>query len=211
MKKLLLALTLISGLAFTANAQDFGFKKGNVLLEGNIGLSSNDNKNTEVKKNSFTFTPKAGYFVTDKIAVGVELHFSTDKTEAYTVGAENLNKNNIFGAGVFGRYYFLELGKRFKTYAEAEVAYGSLKNETKIGTAATVEAKANVLGFNAGVGANYFLTEKIAINAGLTNVINFSSVKADAPGAKATTDFNLNAGSINNILDMATFGLTFKF
>lgn len=211
MKKLFLVLALISGLAFTANAQDFGFKKGNVFLEGNIGLNSTNNKNTEQKESSFTFTPKAGYFVTDKIAIGVELHFSTEKTEDYTAGAETLDKDNIFGAGVFGRYYFLELGKRFKTYAEAGVGYGSLKNENKVGTAASVETKANVFGVNAGVGANYFLTERIAINAGLTNVINFSSIKADAPGAKTVSSFGLNAGSINNLFDIATFGLTFKF
>lgn len=211
MKKLFLALTLISGLALTANAQDFGFKKGNVLLEGNIGLSSSNDKNAEKKENSFSFTPKAGYFLTDKFAVGVELHFSSEKKEDYTVGAETLDKDNMFGAGVFGRYYFLELGKRFKTYAEAGVGYASIKNETKLGNAAAVEAKLNGFGVNAGVGANYFLTEKIAINAGLTNVINFTSTKVDAPGAKSSSDFSLNAGSINNIFDIATFGLTFKF
>lgn len=211
MKKLFLALTLVSGLAITANAQDFGFKKGNVLLEGNIGIHSSNDKNAEKKENSFSFTPQVGYFVSDKIAVGVALHLSNDKRETYTTGAETLNKTNTTAAGVFGRYYFLELGKRFKTYSEVGVGFLTTKNEFQAGTTPSIETKFNGFGANAGVGVNYFLTEKIALNASLTNVINFSSVKEDAAGSKSVSNFDFNAGSINNLFDTAQFGLTFKF
>ena len=207
MKKLVLALALISGLAFTANAQDFGFKKGNVLLEGNIGFSSTNNKNAEEKETSFNFSPKAGYFVTDKIAVGVQLAFGSEKQEDYAAGATAFDKDNTFGAGVFGRYYFLELGKRFKTYTEAGLGFASVKSETNLGKSPSV----NEFAFNAGVGANYFLTEKLAINVGLTDVINFTSRKVDVANAKSVTNFNVKAGSINNILNAAQFGLALKF
>ena len=211
MKRLFIALIAISGLAFTANAQEFGFSQGNVILEGNIGFNSTNDKNAEVKANEFEFSPKVGYFLTDKIAVGLKLRLATEKEEDYTSGAESIDKTNAFGIGVFGRYYFLELGKRFKTYAEVGLGYGTSRSETEVGGTTTKAPKVNTLGLNAGIGANYFLTERIAINVGLVDVINFGSEKVDVSGAKAKTNFGLNAGSVNNIFDLATFGLTFKF
>lgn len=211
MKRLFIALIAISGLAFTANAQEFGFAKGNVIVEGNIGFNSENDKNAEEKSSSFGINPKAGYFVTDKIAVGLSLGFNTTKEEDYAAGSESVDKTNSFDIGVFGRYYFLELGKRFKTYAEVGLGYGTSRDETEVGGTTTKGPKVNTLGINAGIGANYFLTEKIALNVGLANIINFESQKVDVSGAKASTNFGLAAGTVNNIFDVATLGLTFKF
>lgn len=208
MKRLFIALIAISGLATTANAQEFGFAKGNVIIEGNIGFNSTNNKNTEEKESAFNFNPKVGYFLTDKFAIGVDVAFNTMKAEDETVGSEV--KTNAFGAGVFGRYYFLELGKRFKTYTEIGVAYGNNKTETTPATGATtITEKANGFAIGAGVGASYFLTEKIALNFALVDLIGYRSLKPD--GGKAVSEFGLNAGNVNNIFDAATFGLTFKF
>lgn len=208
MKRLFIALFAISGLALTANAQEFGFKQGNGFVEGNVGFHSSNDKNTDTKVNEFEITPKVGYFLTDKVAIGIQLGVSTSKNENSTTGYEK--KVNDLGAGVFGRYYFLELGKRFKTYTEVGVGYATSKTETRPTTAAnTNTVKSKVLGIGAGVGANYFLTEKIALNFALANVIGFTSEKVD--GQKAVTNFGLNAGSINNIFDAAQFGLVFKF
>jgi len=35
-------------------------------------------------------------------------------------------KGNNFGVGAFGRYYFLEVGSRFKTYAELGAGYNQI-------------------------------------------------------------------------------------
>jgi outer membrane protein len=211
MKKLFITLTVVAGLAFSSKAQDFGFKKGDGLLEGNISFNSSNNKNSEEKESSFSFSPKAGYFLSDKIAVGVQLGFSSEKQEDYGTGTESIDKTNVFGVGVFGRYYFLELGKRFKTYAEVGVGYATSKSETEAGGTTIEDPKVNTLGFNGGIGANYFLTERLALNVSLTNIIGFSSSKADVSGAKAVTNFGVQAGGVDNIFDIATFGLTFKF
>ena len=209
MKRLFIALFAISGLAFTANAQEFGFSQGNVIVEGNIGFNSTNDKGTDAKTNSFEITPKVGYFLTDKVAIGIQLGFGTGKSENLTAVGSEVKTNN-FGAGVFGRYYFLELGKRFKTYTEVGVGYGSNKTETTPATGATtITEKANGFAIGAGVGANYFLTEKIALNFQLADVIGFSSLKPD--GGKAETNFGLAAGGVKNIFDEATFGLVFKF
>src|SRR6478672_2377916 len=158
MKKLLLSIIAVAGMAIAANAQEFGFKTGNVLLEGNINYNSTNNKDSKDKQSSFGFSPKVGYFLSDKFAVGAEISLNSTKQEDYS-GVADIDKENTFAVGVFGRYYFLEIGKRFKTYTEAGVAILSVKNESKNGTV-TTESKSNGFGINAGLGANYFLTEK---------------------------------------------------
>lgn len=213
MKKLLLTLTAVAAITFATKAQEFGFEKGNFIVEGNLSSSNTNDKNTKEKNASFNFNPKAGYFVTDKIAVGVELGFGQDKNTTFNNDIKTVATDKEFGVGAFGRYYFLEVGSRFKTYTEVGVGYANSKDgETKVDGEKTIDAvKVNGFGANAGIGANYFLTDKIAINFAFGNVISYGSAKADVDGAKASTAFNTNVNVFNNFFDNATFGLTFKF
>lgn len=202
MKKVLLSAVALVAFTF-ANAQEeskgFGFSKGNVIVEGNLMLNSTNDKNTEVKTNNFEFNPKVGYFLSDKFAVGVELGIGSFKEK--TVGTET-DKNSNFDAGVFGRYYFLDLGQRFKTYAEAGLGMTSGKE----GLAAVKYS-----GFNAGasLGINYFVSESFAINFGLTDILSYNSTKKD--GAKNVSEFNANVNVFDNFFTTAKFGLTYKF
>lgn len=204
MKKVLLSAVAILGFTF-ANAQEeeaatgFGFAQGDIIVEGNLGFSSTNDKNTETKTNDFRFNPKVGYFLNDKFAVGVELGVGSDKTE---VAGTETDKNSNFDAGVFGRYYFLELGKRFKTYAEAGVAIES-------GKAGLADAKYSGFGFGAGLGMNYFVSDSFAINFGLTDILSYSSKKWD--GAENVSEFDANVNVFNNFFTTAQFGLTYKF
>ncbi|MBF01702.1 MAG: hypothetical protein CMP76_00235 [Flavobacterium sp.] len=203
MKKLLFAAVAVFAFA-TANAQEeggssFGFSQGNILLEGNLGFSSSNDKNTETKTNSFEFNPKAGYFLNDKFALGLELSVGSDKEE---VAGTETDKNSNFGAGVFARYYFLDLGQRFKTYAEAGVGFNS-------GKQGLADAKYSGVGAGAGLGINYFLTENFAINFALTDILSYSTNKYD--GGEAVSEFNANVNVFNNFFTTAQFGLTYKF
>ncbi|MFZ4863136.1 outer membrane beta-barrel protein [Sphingobacterium sp. Mn56C] len=209
MKKLLLTLTAVAGLTAASQAQEFGFGKGNVIVEGNLGLSTTNNKESKTKQTDFKFTPKVGYFLTDKVAVGINLHANTANTKNTATSVEQKTNKNELGAGVFGRYYFLELGSRFKAYGELNADYTSLKSDVTTGGNKVKSPKVNNIGVNAGIGANYFLTEKIAVNFAFANVVGFNSSKAS--GSKATTNFGANINQYNNFFDAATFGLTFKF
>ncbi|TWI08078.1 outer membrane protein, partial [Flavobacterium cauense R2A-7] len=177
MKKIILSVAAVFAFGF-ANAQEevkeakgFGFSKGNIMVEGNLGFSTGKSTDSfggtdteETKTSSFNFNPKAGYFLTDKIAVGVELNLASGKTEVtdmtVTPNVTNEGKTNSFGAGVFARYYFLDLGQRFKTYAEAGLGFGSQKWETN----GTETRKDSNFGLGIDLGMNYFVTEKMAIN-----------------------------------------------
>ncbi|WP_417557765.1 outer membrane beta-barrel protein [Mesoflavibacter zeaxanthinifaciens] len=211
MKKLLFAAALVA-FGFTANAQEeqtFGFAEGDVIVEGNLGFNSENDKNTEIETSAFEFNPKVGYFLSDDLAVGVQLMLDTDKE---TDGmADTETKTTTFGAGVFARYYFLDLGKRFKTYGEFGVGFDSAKTEVEVPGVDVDDFKTNGIGAGLGLGLNYFVKENIAINFALTDVLSFRSDKADVDGAEAVTSFNGNLNVFNNFFQTVQFGLTWKF
>lgn len=204
MKKLILSAAAVFALTF-ANAQEgesFGFSEGNIIVEGNIGFGSTNDKNTETKTSGFNFNPKAGYFISDDLAIGLELGFGSNKAE---VAGTEVSKSSFVGIGAFARYYFLDLGARFKTYGEFGVNYETENFKTP------GDYKDNTLGVRAGLGINYFVTDNIAINFGLTNILSFESSKTDQDGDEGSNEFGFGFGEFNNFFDAATFGLTFKF
>ncbi len=212
MKKILLTLTAVAGLALVSNAQEFGFEKGNFIVEGSLGASSLNNKNDDSKLTTFQFTPKVGYFVTDKVAVGIDFGFGQDQETTYPGVEKVVETDKAFSVGVFGRYYFLDLGSRFKAYTEAGVGYVDMKSLRKVGSNPTGQTQGmNGFGANAGVGVNYFLTDNIAINFALADIISYQTLKADKDGSKPVSAFSANINVFNNFFNTAHFGLAFKF
>ncbi|NGM64411.1 outer membrane beta-barrel protein [Sphingobacterium sp. SGR-19] len=211
MKKLLLTLTAVAGLTVASKAQEFGFQKTDFIVEGFINSSNANDKQEEEKVSKFNFNPKFGYFVSDKIAVGLELAVGNTKTTDYSGENDVYEKGNNFGIGAFGRYYFLEVGSRFKTYAELGAGYNQVGGEFNNGTETTELDKTKGFGVNAGVGANYFLTNNIAVGFSFGNVVAFNSSKVDVDGAKAQNEFTTNINVFDNFFNTAHFGLTFKF
>ena len=224
MKKIILTAVVLFTVAF-ASAQDkkestgFGFTEGNVLLEGNFSFNSststdsfNGNDIEEDKLSNLGFNPKVGYFFSDKFAFGVELNVLSGKNENTVFGNPNVvteTKSNGFGAGVFARYYFLDLGQRFKTYTELGLGFGSIKNELN----GTEVSKQSGVGLGFDLGINYFVSESFAINFGLANVLSYNSSKIETPSG-AENKINQLSGDFNifrNFFDTPQFGLTFKF
>lgn len=204
MKKLILSAVAVFALTF-ANAQEgeptFGFSEGDFLIEGNIGFGSTNDKNFDVKTSSFNFNPKAGYFISDDLAVGLDLGFGSNKTE---VNGTNTVEASSVGIGGFARYYFLDLGARFKTYGEFGLGYETANDKI-------ADVKTNTFRAGATLGINYFVTENFAINFALADILSYSSEKADVSGAEAENKLNFGFGQFNNFFDTVQFGLTFKF
>lgn len=204
MKKLILSAAAVFALTF-ANAQEgeptFGFSEGNFLIEGNIGFGSTNDKNSETKTSNFNFNPKAGYFISDDLAIGLDLGFGSNKTE---INGTDTTDRSYVGIGGFARYYFLDLGARFKTYGEFGLGYETANNKI-------ADVKTNTFRAGATLGINYFVTENFAINFALADILSYSSEKADVSGAEAENEFNFGFGQFNNFFSTAQFGLTFKF
>lgn len=204
MKKLLLSAITFFAFGFgiaQEDAKQFGFEKGNILLEGNLSYHSTNDKNTDTKTNQFNFNPKVGYFLANNTAVGLEL--SVGGSKEMSEGTEV--KENNFGIGAFGRHYFLELGQRFKTYGEFGLGFGSGKTEIMSGG----EYKSSAFNAGLGLGFNYFILESLAINFSLSDILSYSSHKFK--DAEAVSEFNTNINVFNNFFTAAQFGLTYKF
>ncbi|HEY0046101.1 MAG TPA: OmpA family protein [Flavobacterium sp.] len=228
MKKIILSAAAVFAFGF-ANAQDattttttgFGFAQGDIFVEGQLNFSSNNETATfdgedlnEEKQSSFNFSPKVGFFVSDKFAVGLQVNIGSGKSETtdFTTDPNVVveESSSSFGAGAFARYYFLNLGERFKTYTELGVGFGSTKNEV----GSTETGKDTNLNIGIDLGINYFVTPNMAISFGLADILSFNSVKSeDASGDFETTrsEFNGNINSFNNFFNTPTFGLLYKF
>ncbi|MDM1368575.1 outer membrane beta-barrel protein [Myroides marinus] len=224
MKKLVLSLVAVAAFGFTANAQEtekptYGFQESNVFVEGMFSINNNTTKpegGSKTKTTTYNFTPKVGYMLSDKFAVGVELGFGKNGSEEGAFG--DMLKASRKGyvketyAGAFGRYYFLELGQRFKTYAE--VGVGFHEGVTATGTAAkSVDLKQTGVKAGLGLGMNYFVTSNLAISFHLGDIFTYSNYNAKLDGKKqgtvSNTDANVNI--FNNFFTEAKFGLTYKF
>lgn len=201
MKKLL--LSAIAVFAFTAaNAQENLFAKGDVFLSGTVNVGST--KQGDNSTTGFTFSPKAGYFVTENIAVGLGVDFYSNKNDN---GAGSVDKDNNFGANVFGRYYFTP-ASQFSVFGQLGFGISSEKNtqEVTVGNT-TVSTDTKYNGFNVALapGINYAISKHFSLEAAW-GVLGYNSRKLDADGAKAANTFNFGV-NLSNI----NFGLNYKF
>ncbi|MCX7547686.1 outer membrane beta-barrel protein [Xanthomarina sp. F1114] len=209
MKKIaIMAAVAVFGFA-NVNAQEdvsvYGFGEGDIFIEGNVGFNSSNDKNTEEKASGFNISPKAGYFLTDDLALGLDLSYASSKTKVAGTTTADVDG---FGAGVFARYYFLDLGKRFKTYTELGAGYASAKDKGGV-----FDEKFDAFGAGLDLGINYFVTEKIALTFGLKDILSFSSGKTKVGDVKgeAVTNFNFGFGDVANPFGgNAAFGILFK-
>jgi outer membrane protein len=170
MKKILLILVAMLGLTATAQT---GFKKSDKFVEGTFSYAKEKGVDA-----TYGLAPTVGYFVTDKVAVGVQVE--TSKT---TEGKQ-------FSAGVFGRCYFLNVGKDFKVFSDL-----SVKN-----TNPTVGD--SFVTTNLGLGVNYFLTKNLALSANLANLAGYNF---------ETEGFNVGFDKVTNPFTTPKFGVLYKF
>lgn len=206
MRKTLLTIAVTAGLTSILKAQEFGLRKGNVLLEGQISVSSAKDNNTDLKNSHFGFSPKVGYLLMDKFAVGVDLGIFQSNRETLLPSNEVSNsKVNEYRVGVFGRYYFLNIGERFKTYSEVGARYHRVEATSE---GFDLNYKSNQIALNGGIGANFFLTKNVALGYSFGNIIGFNTSKKDEE--KSSNGFYLNVNSFNNFFETGQFSLTFK-
>lgn len=174
MKKMIVVAVLgLFGTQF-ANAQ---VKKGNVLVGGNVGFSTNtveqDGAAGKQTNTAFNISPKAGYALSDKWMVGVFVGttFSTYKDELTEPDAES--KNNMIAPGVFVRNYHM-LGEKVALFGEANVSYGfgsTKQNDTKVYE--NKEIQANIV-----PGISYFVNKRIVLE-GVFGGINYTNAKRE--------------------------------
>lgn len=214
MKKIILSVAAIFAFGF-ANAQEqaeeaktYGFSKGNMYIEGGLSIATDDDSS------SFSFNPKFGYFVTDKIAVGGDLDFGSGKQENLVDGFGDAyeRKNNNFGIGAFARYNFLSLSSnRFVAFSELGLGFSSNKEKWDYADSGLSDTEATNTGIKANLdlGLNYFITPRLAATFTLANILSYNNENPE--NGDNTNSFELNVNLFNNIFDQPKFGLLYKF
>lgn len=196
MKKVILSVAAVFAFGF-ANAQETvseGFSKGDVFINGAIGFGST--KTGDNKTTGFEVAPSVGYFLTENVAVGVRLGFTSDKQEDVLVDEI---KRTTFSVGAFGRYYFTPASK-FSMFGELGVNYGNTKVEQGPG-----EYKENGFGVQVAPGVSYFIANNFALEATF-GVLGYNSVDPDVDGAEKTNSFRFGLDTRDIRL-----GLVYKF
>jgi len=210
MKKVVLSAIAVFALSF-ANAQKksvptkveknnsaFGFSNEDYIIEGAFSFSSTSGSAEDT--NTFSFSPSVGYFIKKNLAVGGRLSYKTSKTEES--GGVITDKSSAFRIEGFLRHYFFDFGNRFKLYGDYSLGFES----GKMGTA---NNKYTGFGIAAGLGMNFFVTEKIALNVGLADVLSVYSMSPDKGDNITKIEGNVNV--FNNFFTQTQFGLTFKY
>lgn len=198
MKKVLLSVAALMAFGI-ASAQDAtttegkGFSKGDVFMTGTLGFSSE--KTGDFKTNEFTIAPSAGYFVSNNIAVGLNVGYVSINVENPIDGDVD---TNLFQVGAFGRYYATPAND-FSFFGQLGFDYVTGKQEFEGGG----ENKAD--GFNVALrpGVSYFISKNFALEASI-GALGFSTLEPD--GGESTDTFEIGVD-----LTEVNFGLVYKF
>jgi opacity protein-like surface antigen len=118
-------------------------EKGDWLIGGLLELNTAKNNST------FEFSPNAGYFFIDNLAIGAKLIFSYDKLGDLKV--------NSFGVGPFVRYYFGETN--IKPFFAGDFDFQNQKITTSLGSNTE-----NAFNYFLGGGAAFFINENVAVD-----------------------------------------------
>ncbi|GAP43230.1 hypothetical protein SDC9_23399 [bioreactor metagenome] len=168
MKKILfLIAVLLAGNLMVAQAQT---EKGKWLLNGSSRLSFDSGKekyksgsttSDSYKFTRLTFEPQVGYFVIDKLPVGLLIELSRESWK----DPEDDDKSvySSFIVGPFVRYYITDLDGLWP-YAQAAVGIGSYKERWIPGEGDSQDDKSSLFGYRLGVGATYFVNDRVGFD-----------------------------------------------
>lgn len=178
MKKIL----LVAAIALTAATVSAQIKQGQFLVGGNAGFSSakeRDNKTTV-----YNITPNAGYFVIDKLAVGMEAGYQYRKQtlkSGLPFSGEIESKYRMLTFAPYVRYYFLPAMEKVNLFANSSYGLGSEKENTS--------ASQSYSYYRVAAGPAFFVSPSVALEAS----VYYMSGKAKNDPARTNT-FGVNAG-----------------
>lgn len=206
MKRIVAAVATLVLFSFGAQAQyfvggQFGFNTtGGSEKTGNITVD-------KPKTTYFNFSPKAGKFLSEKIAVGIALNVMTQRVKTTAGGNTRTDKTTGFGIAPFARYYFLQMNK-FGICAEGVVGLSFRKDELP-SIAPDEERKVTTFGINVAPVMYYNLSEKFSLEASvrLFNLgFNTTSEKDQDNNKEVTNTFGFGAG-LDGLVNTGNFSI----
>nr|WP_321230634.1 outer membrane beta-barrel protein [uncultured Psychroserpens sp.] len=194
MKKLLLVSILfcstINALAQDKEKTTNPTDKGHFIVDGSVYFSTNNSKSepsefeNENKSFAVGISPKAAYFIMDRLALGLETSFTYSDQESNYGDQESSSNNKSISVGPFLRYYLIN-----GFFGQASIGFGTSKNNSSNGS----ESTANTFRYQLGLGYAIFLNQHISIEPLLSyQHSKFSS--SNSSSESTSNGFTLGAG-----------------
>lgn len=177
MKKTFL-LTALVMLCFSLMAQpkpNSFFAGGSIRFYSEKDKSNDGGTTTEnYNRTILNFYPEAGYFLSDKFAVGAEIGLRT-QTANYPHSTYNTKQTqNEFSFTPFARYYFIN--QKFGLFCEGSMGIALGKNKSFYTTSPTFESKTTNFSLGVSPGIYYSVTDHLMLESTI-GWVGFSSEK----------------------------------
>lgn len=205
MKKLFLSIAVLSGIAFTTQAQT---EKGKFILGGSASYESVKSDAAGANANEgLTILPNIGYFVTDNIAVGTGIGYNYSNSGVASVNGQK----EAFVVNPFGRYY-TSLGENFKFFGQVQVplAFGNIKEVDANGDSGAKTGTTTAIGVALSPGFAYYPTKKIGIEFAL-NGFSYNNLKVEDGNGNKVDALSNNSFAIGTNFFSPKIGVQFHF
>ena len=194
MKQLFLILSLLIS-SFFCYAQ---LEKKTWLLGGNgtfykyNGSYRSTNNNVDVKANEIKINASVGYFVIDKLALGLKPSFSYFRGTTFISGIStgDISSSTQLLIGPFARYYFLDKEKQINIFSEVSYSIGT--NNFPTGN----KEKGSSKEFSISTGLETFFNNNIGIEFQFGYKSKFEDLKSNSLSDYSNTKngFNFSIG-----------------
>jgi outer membrane protein len=205
------SIILFSLICISVNAQ--------VFVGGNLGFNTANNKfldgGTTTSKGSnfnFSLSPFVGKFLTEKVAVGVELDLSLSGSTT-GVNTETIRKSSSVGVSPYLRYYAIKWNK-LSLFGQGNIGVEFSNSSVKTDAVTNDGPKGTRLYLNIYPGLAYDITEKLSLQTSL-NILSFGYnyvTSKEGTTKNNSSSFNVGAGLGNIVsLNAITIGAIYKF
>lgn len=167
MKKNIFKTVVVAFILFVGISSQAQITKGNWMVGGsgyfkNIKYKAKNNPTTATESNHLGVTPNIGYFVIDKLALGL-------KSGLYYYEQDKLYKDIHYSIGPFVKYYFLNTEKRVNVFAQADYSYNESNSKTW-------NTKSSSKEFNFKIGTAVFFNSSVALETGLEYINTLTEI-----------------------------------
>lgn len=196
MKKLLILILFIGFGSSVSKAQ---MQQGSWMLEGSAGLERSRSYFPETNEKSnpvsgFTLHPKAGYFVSDNLAIGLTglLGSTWRRNKNYNPNIPNdYKKGNTlnYGGGLFSRKYF-PINESLSFFGEigSEIFWVRQKSVINDPMGKIIDVQRRIVSANATLGIQYLISSKVGVHM-QTNLGQYEKTSFLMGSSNSRSDF----------------------
>ena len=206
-----LLIALFSFSFISSNGQFFA--GGNIQLNSSNAKTRYANDLTHDAANfSFTVSPIIGTFLSEKLALGLELNLALSRNKT-GVSTETISKNSTIGGSPFIRYYAWTR-KKFSVFGQGNVGLEFIRSSQEQGNSTIDGPKETRVYVSIYPGLSYDLTDKLSFQTSLNFLsigYNYFTSKDDS-FRESSSSFNFGTG-LGNIISIGsiTIGAIYKF